>query len=471
LINNEQALINTEQGEHMLEEVKIPEISENVTSGRVVSVLVKLGDRIEVDDILIEFETEKALVEIPSTVKGEIVALPVQEGEDMQVGDVIAKIKTDGESQEKEDVPSEAMAQPAQTEFVEAETDLSQKQVQTVSAKTDRRDPIHEDSSQRTARLPSKERQTALQSDQAKTEEEGLPAPTAPSVRRFARELGVDIHQVKGSGPYGRITHEDVKTFVKEGRTIKQTGVSRQTIESKLPDFSRWGEVEITKLTAVRRLTANSVATSWQMVPHVTQFDQCDITHLEDFLSQKRAAFEKEGVKLTVTAVLTKVCALALLKFPRFNASIDMSQEQLIFKKYVHIGIAVATERGLLVPVVRHADQKPIGKLAVEIADLAKRARSKKLKPDEMEGGTFTISNQGSIGGTQFTPIVMWPQVAILGISRTAVKPIYNKGQWQPRSILPLALSYDHRIIDGADAASFLKWICDSLEQPLMLHL
>jgi pyruvate dehydrogenase E2 component (dihydrolipoamide acetyltransferase) len=455
----------------MLEEVKIPEISENVTSGRVVSVLVKLGDRIEVDDILIEFETEKALVEIPSTVKGEIVALPVQEGQEMQVGDVIAKIKTDGDSQEKEDLQPAAKAQPAQTEFVQEETDPLKKQVQTVSAKPDRRDRIREDSSQKTASLPSDDRQEALQSGQAKTEEEGLPAPTAPSVRRFARELGVDIYQIKGSGPYGRITHEDVKTFVKESRTAKQTGASRQAIESKLPDFSRWGAIEITELTAVRRLTANSVATSWQMVPHVTQFDQCDITHLEGFLSQKRAAFEKEGVKLTLTAVVAKVCALALLKFPRFNASIDMSREQLIFKKYVHLGIAVATERGLLVPVVRHADQKSIGELAGEIADLAKRARGKKLKPDEMEGGTFTISNQGSIGGTQFTPIVMWPQVAILGISRAAVKPIYKEGQWQPRSILPLALSYDHRIIDGADAASFLRWICDSLEQPLMLHL
>ena len=262
-----------------------------------------------------------------------------------------------------------------------------------------------------------------------------------------------------------------MKAYVKENRSTEQPGVSRQTIESNLPDFSRWGEIEITELTAVRRLTANSVATSWQMVPHVTQFDQCDITHLESFLSQKRAALEKEGIKLTVTAVVAKVCALALLKFPRFNASIDMSKEQLIFKKYIHLGIAVATKRGLLVPVVRQADQKSIGELAGDIADMAERARGKRLKPDEMEGGTFTISNQGGIGGTQFTPIVMWPQVAIIGISRAAVKPIYKEGQWQPRSILPLALSYDHRIIDGADAASFLKWICDSLEQPFMLHL
>ena len=452
----------------MLEEVKIPEISENVISGRVVSVLVKLGDRIEVDDILIEFETEKALVEIPSTVKGEIVELPVQEGQDMQVGDVIAKIKTDGESQEKEDLQPSARVQPSRTEFVEEKTDPPQKQVRAILAKTD---PKRDELSQKTAPLSSQDQQISIQSDRAKNEEERLLVPTAPSVRRFARELEVDIHQVKGSGPKGRITNEDVKTFVKENRAAEQTGVSKPIIASTLPDFSRWGKIEITELTAVRRLTANSVATSWRMVPHVTQFDHCDITHLEEFLSQKKAEFVKEGVKLTVTTVVAKVCALALLKFPRFNASIDMSKEQLIFKKYVHIGIAVATERGLLVPVVRHADQKPIGELAGDIADLAKRARGKKLKPDEMEGGTFTISNQGSIGGTQFTPIVMWPQVAILGISRAAVKPIYKEGRWQPRSILPLALSYDHRIIDGADAASFLKWICDSLAQPFMLHL
>ena len=249
----------------MLEEVKIPEISENVTSGKVVGVLVKLGDRIEVDDILIEFETEKALVEIPSTVKGEIVELPVEEGQELQVGDVIAKIKTDGDSQEKEVLRQAGKTQPVPPEFAEEKTDALKKPVQPALAKTDRKDRPREES--------SKDERTSIQSDQTKIEEEPPLAPTAPSVRRFARELGVDIHQVKGSGPNGRITDYDVKAYVKENRSTEQPGVSRQTIESNLPDFSRWGEIEITELTAVRRLTANSVASSWQMVPHVTQFD------------------------------------------------------------------------------------------------------------------------------------------------------------------------------------------------------
>ncbi len=443
----------------MLEEVRIPEISENVTTGKVVSVLVKVGDRVEADDILLEFETEKALVEIPSPAAGKIVELPVKEGQELRIGDLIAKIDTDaaaGAAAPKADSSETQKAPPPPAETDEAPSP-EEKPKPTTNEVTPSQAPT------------AKSGGTA---ETAATAEKRPPAPASPSIRRFARELGVDIHRVKGSGTGGRISEEDVKAFVKQGlATAGHSGAPGKMAEPELPDFSRWGEIETTELPAVRRLTARSVATSWRTVPHVTQFDRCDITLVEDFLKKNGPKLEKEGIKLTLTAVVAKVCAAALVKFPRFNASIDMAENRLIFKKYVHIGIAAATERGLLVPVIRNAHRKGIRRLAADIADLAGRARNKKIKPDEMEGGTFTISNQGGIGGTQFTPIVMWPQVAILGISRTATEPVFVDNQFRPRPVLPLALSYDHRIIDGADAAGFLRWICESLEQPFTLHL
>ena len=443
----------------MIEEVRIPEISENVTSGKVVKVLVQTGDRVDIDDILIEFETEKALVEIPSTAKGRIMDLPVKEGQEMHVGDLIATVETAGEGRaEINDAPREPVA--------DEESEKKERPVKATASEKAAQAPPEKEEVERSGRQPGdKSRETET--------DQGRPlVPAAPSVRRFARELGVDIHQVQGSGPSGRISEADIKTFVKQGRAILGQGSATGTVaEPALPDFSRWGDIEPVELPMVRRLTARSTATSWQMVPHVTQFDHSDITLLEAFIGKNSPKLQKQGVKLTVTAVLAKVCAAALLKFPRFNASIDMGNNRLIFKKYIHIGIAVDTERGLLVPVIRNADQRSISELAAVIADLAERARTKKIKPDEMEGGTFTLSNQGGIGGTQFTPIVMWPQASILGISRSTVEPVYTEGQFQPRSILPLALSYDHRIIDGADAARFLRWICESLEQPFTLHL
>ena len=295
-------------------------------------------------------------------------------------------------------------------------------------------------------------------------------------MRRFARELGVDIYDVKASGPGGRITADDVKAHVKKGERPDKmappgTAATEMTAEPELPDFSRWGEVETVELDGVRRITAANMSTAWRTVPHVTQFDQADITGLQEFINKNAEKVAQNGGKLTVTAILVKVCAAALKKFGRFNASIDPANQRLILKKYVHIGIAADTPRGLLVPVVRNADRKSISRLAAEITDLADRARNKKLKPDEMEGGTFTLSNQGGIGGVGFTPIVFWPQAAILGVSRASVMPRYIDGEFKPRSLLPLSLSFDHRIIDGADAARFLRWVCESLEQPFTMVL
>jgi pyruvate dehydrogenase E2 component (dihydrolipoamide acetyltransferase) len=299
------------------------------------------------------------------------------------------------------------------------------------------------------------------------------PAPAAPSIRRLARELGVDIHDVSGSGPGGRINEDDVKETVRKQSTGAAGPIAGGAVHEmgEFPDFSRWGQVNIEKMETVRRLTAHSTAASWTIIPHVTQFDEADITAVMAFIEKNAKKAEKAGAKLTVTAILTRVCAEALRRFPRFNASIDTAANRIIIKRYVHIGIAADTPRGLLVPVIRDADQKSIVDLAKTIADLAQRARNKKIKPDELEGGTFSISNQGGIGGVAFTPIVLWPQVAILGVSRSAVKPVYVADRLEPRTLLPLSLSYDHRMIDGADAARFLRWICDGLEQPMTLFL
>jgi pyruvate dehydrogenase E2 component (dihydrolipoyllysine-residue acetyltransferase) len=458
----------------MIVDVRIPEISENVKSGKIVSVLVQVGDLIEIDDVLVEFETEKALVEIPSTVKGKITEMLAKVGDEMKVGDVIARVDTATQASvkgEPESAPTEAAEREAAVE-VPAEAPQAQKPAEEkTESRTEKKAPV-----EKPVKPPVEPEPAEEESKDVGRPAAGGPAPASPSVRRFARELGIDIHAVKASGPGGRITEADVKAYVKQderspGKAPVQAAAAGVFQEPALPDFSRWGDIEKIELEAVRRITAANMSTAWRTVPHVTQFDQADITGLQEFIKKNAEKVARSGGKLTVTAVLAKVCAEALKKFARFNSSMDTANEQLIFKKYVHIGIAADTPRGLLVPVVRNADQKGISRLAAEIADLADRARNKKLKPDEMEGGTFTISNQGGIGGVNFTPIVFWPQAAILGVSRASVAPKFIDGEFRPRSMLPLALSFDHRINDGADAARFLRWVCECLEQPFTMVL
>ncbi len=467
----------------MLRDVVIPEISENVETGKVVAVLVAVGDRVRTDDVLVELETEKTVVEIPSPVDGEVAELLVSEGDEKSVGDVIARIDTEAETA--------ADAQPTEAETGgEAAPDTEEDRADeapaaAASGKEDGggdaaarekrpaggddtafpEEPADDGGPEKASAAPvRRDGQEETPADDATA----APVPASPSVRRLARELGADIRRVSGSGPAGRITVDDIKTHVRRRATGASAGGDG---EEHLPDFSRWGEIEFVDLQTVRRLTARSTHASWRRIPHVTQFDRADITAVEAFVARHAKRVRSAGGKLTLTAVLMTICAAALKRFPYFNASIDMAGNRLILKHYVHIGMAVDTPRGLLVPVVRDADQKTITQLAGEIADLADRGRNKKLKPDEMEGATFTISNQGGIGGTAFTPIVAWPQVAILGISRSGIEPVYVDGTFEPRTMLPLSLSYDHRVIDGADAARFLRWICESLEQPLTMRL
>jgi pyruvate dehydrogenase E2 component (dihydrolipoamide acetyltransferase) len=489
----------------MIKEIKIPEIGENVTSGQVVGILVSEGEQVEVEQPIIEFETDKAVVEIPSPAAGKITEVLVKEGDSIDIDAVIAKLDTEGvgkektakareeseknEEEEAEGKPEQAEeeqesatkadagSEPEEKEKPEKEQ-VSEAEKETTSGKDAEKEPSERDTVAELSlerRAPS----TAEEIEAAEAEPLEVAAPASPSVRRLARELGADINRIKGSGPQSRITIEDVKAYVREVVSGEKPEIREEGEEpakarpsrQPLPDFSKWGDIEREPMSQVRTITARSMAAAWTTVAHVTQFDKADITAVEKFRQEYSRKVDKAGGKLTITAILLKVLAAALKQFPRFNASLDIEKSELIYKKYCHIGMAVDTSRGLLVPVIRDVDKKSLLELAVEVSELAERARNKKVLPEDFEGGTFTISNQGGIGGTDFTPIVYWPQAAILGISRGSVQPVYVNGNFQPRTILPLSLSYDHRINDGADAARFLKWVVDALEQPMLMYL
>ena len=312
-----------------------------------------------------------------------------------------------------------------------------------------------------------------LNLDRSAGVEQRGPVPAAPHVRRLARELGVDIHSVPGNGPGGRISEDDVKAYAKTLIATAATGVTAatHTRQPKLPDFSKWGKIERVSMRGVRRKTAEHMWEAWSSIPHVTQNDKADITELEQLRTRFGPKAAEAGGKMTVTAIALKVCASALKIFPQFNASIDMEQEEIVYKQFINIGVAVDTDRGLLVPVLRDVDKKNIVELAAELTQLSKKARDKKLTPSDLEGGTFTITNLGGIGGTGFSPIVNYPEVAILGLSRSSMEPVWMNGKFEPRQVLPVSLSYDHRLIDGADAARFLRWIAEAFEQPFLLSV
>ncbi|MBD3384744.1 branched-chain alpha-keto acid dehydrogenase subunit E2 [candidate division KSB1 bacterium] len=443
----------------MSKEIKLPEIAENVDSAEVIHILVSTGDHVNIDDPLMELESEKATFEVPSPQEGNIIEILVSEGDTVQVGQTIVKMESE-KAEEKET----SKKKKEETEEEEKEKEEKAEEAEPKTKKEETAEPEEEE-------IPEEPETPAEDTEQKeeRVEKETAPpkdkiAPAAPSVRRLARELGVDINRIEGSGPGGRISHEDVKNFVKEKK-----GGGIETTE--LPDFSQWGDTEMEDMVVTRRRIAESMSHSWRTVPQVTQFDEADITDVEQYRKKQAAKIEKAGGKLTITSILVKIVSLALKKFPRFNASLDMDKKQIIFKKYYHIGIAVDTERGLLVPVIKDADKKNIVELSVEITELAQKTRNKKISPDELQGGNFAISNLGGIGGTAFTPIVYPPQVAVLGVARGAFKPIYKEDELQKRLILPLSLTYDHRIIDGADGARFLRWICRALEHPFSVIL
>jgi pyruvate dehydrogenase E2 component (dihydrolipoamide acetyltransferase) len=426
----------------------LPELGENILAAVVLAVKVSVGDKLEKDQIILEIETDKATVEVPSDISGVIKEVLVKAGEKIKVGQDILTIET------------------TNAIFTPQKTDLSE------ILKEEYKAPIKEETkpvSEIKVPVPKIYIEEKLSIDPSKI------APAAPTVRRFAREIGVDINKVIGTGPGGRISINDVKDYSREVNRQREVKPEQKffggIVAEQLPDFSKWGQIEKKDMSNIRRKTAEHLSIAWATIPHVTQFDKADITELEKLRKMYSKHVEKVGGKLTVTAVLIKVITSALKAFPQFNSGIDIENNSIIYKKYYNIGVAVDTDYGLLVPVIKNADRKNIVELSVELTLLAEKARNKKLSLDEMQGGTFTITNLGGIGGTYFTPIINSPEVAILGISRGSLKQVYIDGKFETKLMLPLSLSYDHRIIDGADGIRFLKWVIDAIQQPFLMAL
>jgi pyruvate dehydrogenase E2 component (dihydrolipoamide acetyltransferase) len=443
---------------------KLPELGEHVEAADLIKILVSVGDRIELDQPVLELETDKADFELPSTISGIVKEIHVREGGKVKVGQLILTV--DEAASGPGLLPTKSGAPPAPEE--EAAPAVVREGIRPQL-------PVEKPVPRPVSPPEPTGGAGKSQSPATEPQETGSvrpPVPATPTVRRLARELGISIEQVTGSGPAGRILSEDIKAFAKQAiRRAGEAAVPVRIPAPPLPDFSRWGEVERKDMTAMRRKIAASMSHSWSDIPHVTHYESADITELEQLRKDFSGEIEAAGGKLTVTSIVVKTVASALKVYPNFAASLDMEREQIILKKYCHIGVAVDTDRGLIVPVIRDADKKNILELSVELARLAEKARSKKITLEELGGAVFTITNLGGIGGTQFSPIIHAPEVAILGISRARHEAIWMDGKFAPRLMLPLALSYDHRFIDGADAARFLRWIAEALEQPFRLPL
>jgi pyruvate dehydrogenase E2 component (dihydrolipoamide acetyltransferase) len=431
-------------------QVLLPDIGdfENVD---VIEILVSVGDRVAVDDSLIVLESDKAAMEIPSPFAGVVKKVHVAQGDQVSQGALIATL----EVEEAEAIETVAPPQP-ETPPVSSAPEPAPTEPEAVHPS-----PEPAPTENQTARaLPA-------------SETSGRRAHASPSVRRLARELGVDLRLVPATGRKGRIQKEDVQGYVK-GMLAKGTsaGVPIAGVSVAAPreiDFSKYGPTEIQPLNRMRKLSAANLHRSWVTVPHVTQFDEADITDLDAFRSRQKPAAESRGIKLTFLPFVVKACAAALKEFPHFNSSLDHTGENLILKHYLHIGVAVDTPNGLVVPVLRDADLKGLFQLAEELQELGEKARNRKLRVDDLEGGSFSISSLGGIGGTFFTPIVNHPEVAVLGVSRMEWKPIHRGDEFVPRLILPLSLSYDHRVIDGADAVRFTRRLAEFLSDLRLL--
>lgn len=442
-------------------EYKLPDLGEDIETGDVIGVFVSAGDKVSEDQALLEVETDKAAIEIPSPSAGVIKEVHVNEGDTIKVGQLLVTID-DGKGNGKEVQVKEVTKVKTQDEAIE---EIAEKEVEEEM----NADPEPAEVAETKSEEDIEEEKETIDTLATK------PSPASPSVRRLARELGVDLSTIQGSGPGGRITEDDLRngsSTTKPKPAAKKQKASEPKPQTKggKADADKWGDVERTPMSKVRRLTAERLTEAWG-APHVTQFDKADITDLEKLRKEFGKNVSEAGGKLTTTSILLKVIASALKAFPEFNASVDMESGEIVYKKYYNVGVAVDTERGLLVPVIKNADEKNITDLSVELTKLSEKARNKKISVDELQGGTFTISNLGGLGGTYFSPVVNAPEVAILGVSRASIEPVYKDGGFLPRLMLPLSLSYDHRLIDGADAVRFLRWIVEALEEPFKLPL
>lgn len=408
----------------MASEIKLPSLGDNVASGDVIDVKVAVGDVVQKGQALIEVEAEKTTAEVPSGVAGRVEKLLVKKGDKVKPGQVIALIEGNGQAS--------AVTAASAAAASAVPTPVPPKLAPIILPPVDENRTVH----------------------------------AGPATRRYAREYSVDLAQVPGSGPSGRVTQDDVKNYLRVLATGGGTGGGVKI--PPMPSFETWGPVTSKPFESIRKRTAEHMSLCWSLIPHVTQNDVADVSDIEAFRKQQEG---KGAGKLTVTAFVLKACAIILKQMPQFNASLDTQKGELIYKNYYHLGIAVDTERGLVVPKLRDVDKKSVYDIGKEMTDIAEKARQRKLTADDMQGGTFTISNLGGIGGTGFSPIVNWPEVAILGLSRSRMQPVWKDGQFVPRLHLPFSLSYDHRVIDGADAARFCRKLAELLENPLVMLL
>lgn len=415
----------------MSKEFKLQDPGEGIHEAEIREIHVAAGDRVQDGDTLLTVETDKAATEVPAPFNGTVEEMRVKQGDTVQVGDVLLTYSEEGEA--------EAEAEKE----VEGEKGAVKKKKRARQAK------------------PAEQR----------------PVPASPATRRLARKLGVELREVEPSGPEGRVTAEDVRASAaqeekveKEAPPEKKRRPLKELEAPPLPDFGRWGEVKRMPLRSIRRATARQMILAWSQIPHVMHQDVADITELERFRREHKGRVEKEGGKLTLTVLVMKAAVAALKQFPRFNASLDPEKEEIILKEYYHLGVAVDTSEGLLVPVVRDVDRKSLTELAVELVQLAEKARDGKISREAMQGGSFTITNPGPIGGMAFTPIINYPQVAILGLAQTQLQPVAQGDletyEIKARLRLPLCLGFDHRVNDGAEAARFVRAIVDILEDP-----
>ena len=408
----------------MIKEIVLPDLGEGIESATISEVPLSAGEHVKKDDVLLVLESDKASMEIPSDYDGKITEVLVEEGKDVVTGEPLFKIEIQDSTKEE----------------IEEETKKEDKTKEQTEVKV--------------------ESKAVFEPNIARVGDDVF---ASPGVRRLARELGINLGLIKGTGAKGRTTKEDLHSYI---RIKMQEGSGLSKPPKKPIDFSQWGDIEHQKLTKVNKITGRRLQEAWQDIPHVTQHNSADITDLNDYRKKLKSEAKKEGIKITFLPFLMKASVLVLKEMIRFNSSLDENEENLIIKKYFHLGVAVDTPSGLMVPCVRDVDKKTIKELSEELADISQRARDKKLRPDELKGSTFTISSLGGIGGTAFSPIVNPPEVAILGVSKSEWKPVFdkNKKEFVPRFIMPFSLSYDHRVIDGASGAAFVEMLSQTLE-------
>lgn len=451
----------------MPRELKLPTLGENIEGGDVVKILVRPGDTISNDQPILELETGKATVEVPSPGAGRVATILVKVGDSVKIGQPILTLE-DADATATTPQP----AAPAKSSAVQTPTEATPPpSAPPAPAAPPPSAAPPPPAAAAAAPRPPPERPAAAE-NVAPTAAR-VPVAAAPSVRKFAREIGVNIEEVESRSTGGRITIEDVKRHARQINTGRKVAGHCALEAVPLPDFSRWGPVQKESMNRIRVTAAEHLSRAWATIPHVTQHDKADLTKLEALRERFSERVKAAGGKLTVTAILLKIVAAALKVFPKFNASVDMAGREIIYKKYYNIGVAVDTERGLIVPVLRDADKKNIVQIAIELGEIARKAREGRVAPEDLQGGTFTVTNIGGIGGLFFTPIINAPEVAILGVGRAQLEPACGRKEelCRPRPMLPLSLSYDHRLIDGADGARFMRWLVEAIEEPMLISL